>query len=173
MEQRIAAECLVEGQNQTSSSATKRVGLSVIEPFVIDTRHTLGNKLFGKPISKLMWAAIKGPMGLAFGVMYVGGLVTSATALFGFLPYVYSYSIFAALPTWILFIATLNLELLKQLLFDFECILLLLYTFSIVMGFSLSFSDERLFICGVGQVGIYFIILVDAAPEGIRKVSGL
>lgn len=42
IEQNIAKEALAAGNQSPSNSNTKRVGLAVIEPFIIDTRHTVG-----------------------------------------------------------------------------------------------------------------------------------
>ena len=61
----IAAEGSGGGsQSPSSSNTSNRVGIAVIEPFVIDTRHTIGTSLFGKKSSQVLFSLVKGPVGL-------------------------------------------------------------------------------------------------------------
>ena len=164
LEQSIAAAALASGRGGTES---KRVGLAVIEPFVIDTRNTLGRAALGRRASAALFkvVVVVGPASLVLGGFYVVGLVVGALALLGAIPSLYSFAIFMACPMWLGQFSLLNIELLKQLLADFNCILLLLYSVAWIVSLAMSFDDERIYYVAFGSLGFFYLVFLDASPE--------
>mmetsp|Transcript_30860 Transcript_30860/g.61178 ORF Transcript_30860/g.61178 Transcript_30860/m.61178 type:complete len:410 (+) Transcript_30860:53-1282(+) len=157
------------GGNANLREDSKRVGLAIIEPFVIDTRHTLGQVVLGAAGSRAAFSLLKGSKGVLIASLSTIGLLVSTLALFGAIPSVLSYAIFGAVPAWLAVFSSLNLELLGQLLTDFDCLVLLFYATLIFIPLALSFDDERVLLA-LHVIGFYYIILTDAAPERVRNL---
>ncbi|GMH93278.1 hypothetical protein TrST_g6670 [Triparma strigata] len=181
IEQTIAQEALsahaasfrVNGSGpQQSNSTTERVGLAVIEPFVINSRSTLGFHLFGKKWSRILFSLFRGPLGIGVGMLFAVGMIVPCFSFLGFLPYNFSYVILCAMPAWVGSYSVLNVELLRQLFRNFDSILLLVYSTFAVLGLIISLRDQRIIMAVVGLIGLYNIILFDAAPEKWRKLGG-
>lgn len=67
----------------------------------------------------------------------------------------------------------LNVELMKQILTNFDALMILGY--STVGGFSMviSLNDARLVVALFGWVGFVNIVFFDAAPERVRASSAM
>ncbi|GMH75032.1 hypothetical protein TrLO_g8796 [Triparma laevis f. longispina] len=155
-----------------SNKTTQRVGLAVIEPFVINSRNSLGYHLVGSKGSKILFSIFRGPLGAINFLFFTVGMIVPCFAFLGYLDYKFSYLILLAIPSWVGSYSVLNVELLRQILHNFDSLLLLVYSTFAVLGLLISLRDERILMCVVGLIGLYNIILFDAAPEKWRRTGG-
>ncbi|GMH75029.1 hypothetical protein TrLO_g8795 [Triparma laevis f. longispina] len=152
-----------------SNNSTQRVGLAVIEPFVINSRNSLGYHLFGSKGAKMLFSIFRGPVGIFTIICFVVGMLVPIFAFLGYLSYKFSYLMFLAFPAWIGAYSILNVELLRQILHNFESLLLLFYSTLFALGMVISLKDERIMVSVVCLIGLYFVIMMDAASEKWRR----
>ncbi|GMH62565.1 hypothetical protein TrLO_g2990 [Triparma laevis f. longispina] len=164
--------------NARSSSekekSTKRVGLACIEPFVIDTKNTLGANLFGPKGARILWRLFRPPYLYVTAIMFFVSMIVSCLAFVEVIDkHVWSWTILCAIPAWCGMYSMLNVELTKQISTNFDALLILGY--STVGGFSMAISlnDARFVVALFGWVGFINIVFFDAAPERVRASSAM
>ena len=176
IEQIVAKEALQRAsagnKNPSRDFSKKRVALSVLEPFVIKTLRTVGAYLLGAKKARLLYRVLKGPVGLVNILCLLTGAVSSGLAFTGILPYSYSILSLLMWPTFMSVTSTMNLDLLGELVFDFDASLLTMYGTGGCLGLALSMPDIRCITFLSGWYVMVLTIYADACPEKLRVTVG-
>lgn len=153
--------------------AAIRVGLALVEPFVIDTKITIGRVLLGSKISKMIWNSQKGLFAVFHMLMYLSGFTIGGLALFKMLPYQYSwFAVLTNIPV-LAMLSTSNYSLLLRVTKSFNFLLLFGYLTTATVALCVSFSDERIIGMFSAYLGFIVLMLGDALPDKIRREGAL
>ena len=141
---------------------TKRVGVAILDPFIIESKDTLGALLFGSTGAKVLFGMMKGPSGIVVNLLLVIGAVTTSFAFTKNIPYNYSFVGFLMFPCLLAVASTMNIEIIQQIVICFDSMLLLAYGTYCVAAMSVSCSDARIVTLCLGYLYIVMLVFTDA-----------
>ncbi|GMI01584.1 hypothetical protein TrVE_jg9807 [Triparma verrucosa] len=116
---------------------------------------------------------MKGPSGIVVNLLLVIGAVTTSFAFTKNIPYNYSFVGFLMLPCLLSVASTMNLEIMQQIVFCFDSMLLLAYGTVGVAALLISCSDARVVTLCFGYLYMFMLVFTDACPEKVRRAVGL
>ena len=131
------------GLSSVKERQSKRVGLACIEPFVIDSKNTLGARLLGFQGARVLWMWMRPPYVYVTWTMFLTSMILSCLAFIEVVDKQYSWTILCALPVWCSMFSTFNVELMKQILQSFDAMLILGYSTVGCFSLVISLEDSR------------------------------
>jgi hypothetical protein len=119
--------------------------MATIQPFIIDSRDTLGRRLVGPTGAKLLWACLKSPwLKLPLWLSFLAGSFFPVPIMLGKLPPRLTPACFLVLPAFFVTASTLNVPVLRRLFTtSFDAWLLTGYSIVFIGAISTSLPDER------------------------------
>lgn len=202
LQQQAALAALKHYSSNQTDQSTKRVGVAILDPFIIETKSTLGAAVFGPFGAKILFGLMKGPSGVVVNILLVAGAIITSFAFTKNIDYEYSYFAFLMMPCLLAVASTMNTEIIRQICGCFDSMLLLgearerssefcyeislhnsnevRYARSLTTGYGtgavipllISCSDARICTACLGYMYIIMLVFTDACPEKVRRAVG-
>lgn len=165
-------EVLKKVDNRSFSIQTKRVLYCSHQPFGVDTKDTLGRKLFGKTISRALYVFVTNRIiGLFFLVIGLGGIIASCFVMANMAHPIWSIILFFFLCSYTIgLVSTLNTKVLPLVAKKFTCFIAVI---SCIIGnilWAFLLHDFRSIIVIVVMPNLLLGCFQDAMPRSFRII---